>query len=251
VIRSAIFDLGGTLVDYHASAADWRSMEGRGITALRHFLVERGHALPVAEPSQGKDPFGEAMWNAVDNGWREAMAGHANAYLPNLITETLACFGVTLDEETRWQATRVYARAVGEGAYPLDGAHEILSTLKERGLRLGLLSNTMWPGQFHREELASFGLIEFFDDLAFSCETGFWKPNVPAFRYMIDRLGVSPGEVVYVGDLPQVDVSGAQHAGLRAVWMATDGIELGDVRPDAIAHRLTELSAVLDQWGSH
>jgi putative hydrolase of the HAD superfamily len=51
---------------------------------------------------------------------------------------------------------------------------------------------------------------------------------------------------VYVGDLPQIDVVGAQRAGLRAVWVTTDGIELGDVHPDAVIHCLTELPDVLD-----
>jgi putative hydrolase of the HAD superfamily len=151
-----------------------------------------------------------------------------------------------LNDETQMQAARVYATGVGDGAFPLDGARETLRELKEHGLRLGLLSNTMWPSQFHEEELTRFGLIEFLDVLAFSCEVGLWKPNAPAFHYVIDRLGVSPLEAVYVGDVPPIDVVGAQRAGLHAVWMATDGIELGDVQPDAVIHCLTELPAVLD-----
>jgi FMN phosphatase YigB (HAD superfamily) len=45
-------------------------------------------------------------------------------------------------------------------------------------------------------------------------------------------------------------VVGAQRAGLRAVWIATDGIELGNVRPDAIIRRLAELPATLDHLQS-
>jgi FMN phosphatase YigB (HAD superfamily) len=55
---------------------------------------------------------------------------------------------------------------------------------------------------------------------------------------------------VFVGDLPEIDVAGAQRAGLRAVWIATDGIELGNVRPDAIIRRLAELPAALDHLQS-
>ena len=112
-----------------------------------------------------------------------------------------------------------------------------------------MLSNTTWPGEFHRQELQTFGLIDFFDALAFSCELGTWKPNLPAFHYVTDCLGVLPAEAVYVGDAPEIDVLGAQRAGLRGVWIATHERSAGSVQPDAVIHRLTELPAVLDQWG--
>jgi putative hydrolase of the HAD superfamily len=96
--------------------------------------------------------------------------------------------------------------------------------------------------------LQTFGLIGFFDALAFSCELGAWKPNVAAFQYVTDRLGVLPAEAVYVGDAPEIDVLGAQRAGLRGVWISTHGRSAGSVQPDAIIHRLTELPVVLAQW---
>ena len=84
--------------------------------------------------------------------------------------------------------------------------------------------------------------------MVFSSDVGLWKPNAAAFRYVMERLEASPAEAVFVGDLPEIDVSGSQRAGLRAVWIATDGIEVGDVRPDAIIHRLAELPSALSRW---
>lgn len=239
VIRAAVFDLGGTLVDFHTGAADWRGMEARGSAALCGFLAERGCVLPQVE-------LGEALWNATSRGWEEAMAGRANARLPDMIASTVAHFGIELDDGARMQAAQAYAAGVGDDAVPLHGAHEMLRQLKSRGLRLGLLSNTTWPGQFHRQALQDLGLLELLDEAVFSSDVGLWKPNTPAFRHVLDLLDVSPAQAVFVGDLPEIDVTGAQRAGLRAVWIATDGVELGDVRPDAIIHRLDELPAVLD-----
>jgi len=239
VIRGVIFDMGGTLVGFH-HAPDWRSFEERGIAALYHFLAGRGHALQESE-------FHEAMWDATSRGWQEAMAGRGNVRLPDVIETTMARMGVALDDETRLQAVRVYTTGVGEDAFLLDGAHEILRELKGHGLRLGLLSNTMWPGQIHSEEMARLGLIGFFDVLTFSGDVGLWKPNASAFHYVAGRLGVSPTEAVFVGDQLEADVLGAQRAGLRVVWIATDGIESGDVRPDAVIRRLAELPAALDR----
>jgi HAD superfamily hydrolase (TIGR01509 family) len=239
VIRGVVFDMGGTLVGFR-HAPDWRSFEGRGIAALYRFLAGRGYALRESE-------FHEAMWDATSRGWQEAMAGRGNVRLPDVIVATTTRLGVVLNDETRTQAVRVYTTGVGEDAFPLDGAHEMLCELKGRGLRLGLLSNTMWPGQIHSEEMARLGLIEFFDVLMFSGDVGLWKPNAAAFHYVADRLGVSPGEAVFVGDQLEADVLGAQRAGLRAVWITTGKIELGDIHPDAVIHRLAELPAALDR----
>jgi len=238
MIRSVIFDLGGTLVDFHSGAADWRGMEARGVAAFRRFLDERGCA-----PSESE--FNASVWSALHAGWQAATAGQANLRLLDLVAATAAHFGMVLDDPAQMQAARVYAAAVAEGSVPCDGVCETLSALTERGLRLGLLSNTMWPGQFHRQDLERFGLAEFLDVMVFSSDVGLWKPNAAAFQYVTDQLGVSPAEAVFVGDLPEIDVAGSQRAGLRAIWIATDGIEQGNVRPDAVIHHLTELPGVV------
>jgi HAD superfamily hydrolase (TIGR01509 family) len=216
-------------------------MEERGIAALYRFLVERGYVLPEAD-------LNHVVWDGMRQGWHDAMAGRANACLPDIIATSLARLNIVLDEFALSQAARTYATGVEQGIVPLEGARQVLSELKQRGLCLGLLSNTTWPSEFHRQELQVFDLIGFFDTLAFSCELGVWKPNVPAFHYVTGRLGVSPAEAVFVGDAPEIDIVGAQRAGLRGVWISTNGRTSDNVRPDAVIRRLADLPAVLDQW---
>lgn len=240
MIRSVIFDLGGTLISFDGAAHDWRGMEERGIGAVHRFLVQRGCPLPEAD-------WHDWVWDGMRRGWEDAMSGRANACLPDILAAALARLGLALDEATLAQAARVYATGVEQGILPLEGAHELLSELKRRGLRLGLLSNTTWPGEFHRQELQAFGLIGFFDALAFSCELGAWKPNAPAFHHVTGELSVQPSEAVFVGDALEIDVLGAQRAGLHGVWISTNGQSAGHVQPDGVIHRLAELPAVLDQ----
>ena len=44
-------------------------------------------------------------------------------------------------------------------------------------MRVGLLSNTTWPSEFHLQEIDKFKLTEFFDAVAFSCELGEVEPD--------------------------------------------------------------------------
>jgi putative hydrolase of the HAD superfamily len=239
VIRSVIFDLGGTLIDFDAGAHDWRAVEERGIAALERWLVERGHALPHAE-------LGDVIFGEVRRGWQAAMSAQGNARLSDVLHAALARFDVSLNDLEQAAASRVYAAGVESVIRPLDGARDMLGELKARGLRLGLFSNTLWPSEYHLDEMKRFGLLEFFDATAFSCEVGLWKPNAAAFHSVTERLDVAPAEAVFVGDMPGIDIAGAQQGGLRAVWICTNGRDAGTISPDAIIRRLPELPAVLD-----
>jgi putative hydrolase of the HAD superfamily len=67
------------------------------------------------------------------------------------------------------------------------------------------------------ELLASVGLAEYFDFIIDSHVVGFEKPDPRIFHLGCERGGVAPEDVVYVGDLYEIDVVGARGAGLRAV----------------------------------
>ena len=75
------------------------------------------------------------------------------------------------------------------------------------------------------------------------------KPDPAIFHAACAALGVAPEEAVYVGDDLQLDVLGAQNAGLRAVWLNREAsvahLEAGIV-PDAICATFDELLAWLD-----
>ena len=240
VIRSVIFDLGGTLLNFDGAAQDWRGLEGRGISTFHRFLAERGCVVPESK-------FEQAMWDTIRLSWQAAMAGRDNARLPEMLGVAAASFGISLSDGERTLAARLYASGVESDLAPFEGGREMLRALRQRNLRIGLLSNTAWPGEFHKQELERFGLIEFFDEMVFSCELGAWKPNASAFHHVAERLGVAPAEAVYVGDLPEIDILGAQQAGLRAVWMAALPRNLGQVKPDAVIRHLRELPSALDR----
>lgn len=76
-----------------------------------------------------------------------------------------------------------------------------------------------------------------------------YKPHVSMFREACGRLGVAPGEAVYVGDSPWADVAGARHAGLRAVWINRHGFAWPqDIEPpETVIASLNELPEAIAQ----
>jgi putative hydrolase of the HAD superfamily len=94
----------------------------------------------------------------------------------------------------------------------------VLVGLRERGLRIGLLSNT---ARDLDEFVAHHGLDV---DAVLSSRThGKTKPHETIFRRMLELLDVPPHEAVMVGDTLEDDVEGARAVGMRAVLVDREG----------------------------
>ena len=100
----------------------------------------------------------------------------------------------------------------------VDGAREVLEWCSDRGLRVGLVSNTgRTPGRTLRTLLETMGLAPLFDTMVFSNEVGWCKPRPEIFDHLLAGLGVEPTAALFVGDNPHADVAGAIAAGMRGV----------------------------------
>jgi HAD superfamily hydrolase (TIGR01509 family) len=244
VIRAVIFDMGHTLLRYvRRGGGSWRELESPGIRQIYQYLVEQGHPIEAAE-----DAFVDAMFGRLAEGWEQATGGHINLRALDWISSAAADHAVTLDELALAEAIRRYAMPVREGLAASPGAIETLATLRERGYRIGLISNTIWPAELHIEDLQQVGVLPYLEQMVYSGEFGVWKPNPPIFQHVAELLGVAPEQVVFVGDSPREDIVGAQRAGMRAVWVRNESFPLGEVRPDAVIEALPELLPIVEGW---
>jgi putative hydrolase of the HAD superfamily len=98
--------------------------------------------------------------------------------------------------------------------------HDALARLRGAGLRLGVVSNS--DGRV-AEALEAAGLRGYFDVVVDSALAGIEKPDPAIFRAALGALGVPPAEALYVGDLYDVDVLGANAAGMPAVLLVPPG----------------------------
>lgn len=122
------------------------------------------------------------------------------------------------------------------------GAVETLRRLRERGVRLALLTNG--NADFQRRKIERFGLAPFFDCIVIEGEFGVGKPDERVYLHALDRLNVTSGEAWMVGDNLEWDVAAPQRLGIFCVWNDFAGIGLPEgspARPDRIIRSLTEL----------
>lgn len=106
------------------------------------------------------------------------------------------------------------------------GAAELLSRLREAGIKIGIITDGRPEGQ--RAKVAALGLAEMVDSILITDELGgtqFRKPNDLSFRVMQHRLGVHFASMVYVGDNAAKDFHAPRQLGMRWIFFRNnDGL---------------------------
>lgn len=111
-----------------------------------------------------------------------------------------------------------------------DDAVPTLTAVRERGLRIGLLSNTARD----LDEFVRHHGLEV-DAVLTSRTHGKTKPHGTIFRRMLELLAVAPDEALMIGDTLEDDVEGARAIGMRAVLVDRDGRYPGEERIDRLS----------------
>jgi putative hydrolase of the HAD superfamily len=250
-LQAVTFDLGGTLVEYEH--VPWEELEATGWRGLYRRLREgeRFRHLAPGLAAGTADDFAGAMLSASGRAWRRAGDTLQSAALQGILAGGLTALGLgAVAAEDFDDLAGHFHDATLDLVSVYDDSLATLAALRHRGIKLGLISNTVWPGRLHTRDLRRFGLDSFFDVLTYSSEHPHTKPHPAIFRDTLDRLGgVPPEAALHVGDRILDDVRGAQGAGMRGVLKAHPrrGADPADgITPDARIDRLAELPAVLD-----
>ncbi|PIY37806.1 MAG: hypothetical protein COZ05_21925 [Armatimonadetes bacterium CG_4_10_14_3_um_filter_59_10] len=121
-----------------------------------------------------------------------------------------------------------------------------LIALDDRGLRRVVVSN--WDCEL-TSVLGELGVVDCFDHVYTSAVCGGSKPDRRLFESALDSLDLLPSEVIHVGDRWDVDVVGAQNAGIQPVLLQRNEAEFTGTGV-RIIHSLQELEAVIDGRGT-
>jgi HAD superfamily hydrolase (TIGR01549 family) len=230
-VEAVIFDWGGTLTPWHTVdlEACWLAVAAL-IDAER--ATELAGALLAAEL---------AVWDRARDEHRSGT-----------LAEVCELARVTMTEA----ALAEYRRQWDPHSALDPEAPAVLAGLRERGIKVGVLSNTIWSRDYHEEIFLRDGVLDLFDGAVYSSEITHTKPHPEAFAAAMTAVGASdPGGCVFVGDRLFDDVYGAQRAGMRTVHVPHSDIpprQLGHTEgvPDAVIHNLSELLPLVDAWRS-
>ena len=234
-VDAVIFDWGGTLTPWHTIdlREQWR------------------HYSEVYDPERA-DELSALILSAEDDAWRAGREHHRSATLDEIFQSV----GVDIADDRHVRALGAYHAFWEPHTHTDPDVPELFAGLRRRGIRIGVLSNTLWTREYHERVFHRDGVLELIDGAVYSSEIPYTKPHPQAFRAAMGAVGVDdPGRVVFVGDRPFDDIHGAKDVGMRAVLVPHSAIpdnQKGHVEgdPDAVVDRLADLLAVIDAWNA-
>ncbi len=205
-----IFDLYGTLVDIHTeeNAPVWEK------TALYFSYYGARYTGPELEKA-----FQKALAK------RQAQAGQSYECFPDtpveqVMGELFRAKGVRKGaKKLGFQASQVFRIASTEYLRLYPHVLEALAALRQKGLRLWLLSNAQRA--FTAYELKALGLESAFDGIYISSDFGCRKPDARFYRALLEGENLDPKHCLMIGNDRQTDIAGAKNAGIDAFYMHT------------------------------
>ncbi|MDN5794198.1 MAG: HAD family hydrolase [Intrasporangium sp.] len=233
-VRAVLFDWGGTITPWHEIdlRAQWTAFaDGVGTLAC------------------ARDDLAGRLYAAEALAWQRGRSLGVSARLPEILE---AC-GLARGEALTEAGTAAYRSFWEPHTLTHPGVGPLWEALREAGLRVGVLSNTIWDRAYHRSIFERDGVIDLIDGDTYSSETPWVKPRAEIFTYAAREIGCAPEECVYVGDRSYEDVHGPQQVGMRAIWVPHSRIPVEqqvshDASPDAVAHELTDVAAIVAAW---
>lgn len=167
---TAVFDLGGVLIDWNPRYLYRRLFDGDE-AAMERFLAEICNHDWNLEQDAGR-PFAEACALLVER-----------------------------HPEQKALIEAYHSRWVEMLAGPIDGTVEILRELKARGTPLYALTN--WSAETFPLALERYDFLRWFRGTVVSGTEKLVKPDPRIYRLLLERFGIDPADAVYVDDNPR------------------------------------------------
>ena len=192
--KAVIFDLFGTLIP-NFSEKEYRR------------IIKRMASVVSAPPEQ----FWE-QWTAT---FRESIIGVFPDYSAN-IKHICSKLGVNPEQDKIAEAVQILLDYEALSMVPRSEAVEVLSTLKQKGYKIGLISDCS-PNTIKLWQKTS--LKPFFEVTIFSSAVGLKKPDPQIYQMATEQLKVKPEDCLYIGDSSSRELTGALKVGMHPVWI--------------------------------
>ncbi|GJM26318.1 MAG: hypothetical protein DHS20C16_27330 [Phycisphaerae bacterium] len=232
-IQAVVFDIGGTLLDFERkeSYAELKA----GAELARGHLTSLGYSPPPTKVYRRRiiSRLARAyVWSRMTGTELDPM--RELSHLHTRLGFTLKAEDAEELARLLYSPNKALARAHGKTA-------DTLRTIRDAGLKIGLISNTVAPPSGLEDHLAQEGLLEFFPVRIFSCAFGVPKPNARIFTEALKQLDVAPERALYVGDKPHIDVVGARRVGMHAALRAPGMPTKTKHKPDICVREICDL----------
>lgn len=237
--RAVLFDMTGTL---HPQA-----QLNQALGALVQLTIERNPGLDAAQVAGG---FGRAMHESLGLRSREPFYLFRDV-LDAALRTWWPALGLAIDDAATAELSALFTRRLVEVVAPYPSAAGVLSSLRASGIATAIVSVN--DEQLLQDLVDACGLRPHVDLVLSSEAARSCKPDPAIFQHALAALGgIAPRDAWFVGDMPEMDIVGANAVGIRSVLTTEDRSVIGDApaigpagQPDHVIGSLPELLPLL------
>lgn len=207
-LRGIFFDLDDTLIAYSQAERAAIAAGCRLASKLDPAINERSLAAAILEAYARDYAYGTP-------GFAELASLSVTEFRATITERALKMFGID-DPALTGTLVTAYDEAERKALYAYPMARETLCHLKPH-FRLGVITNG--PSAMQRAKLTRLDLGDLLEEIVVDTEFGHPKPDARIFAHAARRIGLSPSELMFVGNSLTADVGGSRGAGWTSVWV--------------------------------
>jgi len=235
-IRGILFDLGDTLLEF--GKIDAVKLFGVGAQRGYDYLTELGVDLPDFTAYHRRH-----YWAVRWRYFKSRLNGR-DFDIMDSIDRVGHTFGHRLSRENLMELAWRWYEPLSEVVWVEQGLTDMLSDLVRRGLKLGVVSNTILPKEVLDRHLAQTHLLEYLPTRVCSRRRARFF-----FETALTRGGLEPVQTIFVGDSPWADIKGANRMGMISVLKdPSDRHGPWKPRPQHRIRSILQLPRILDQY---
>lgn len=231
-VKAVLFDLGDTLWHFPAMPPV-EVIRGETMRRVSQLVKGWGYEMTGERRFLGRD-----VRFAIEEETSRAFHGDCiDPGYPEICRRVAARHEMQITAEQGadlWEAWNLGGAFLGRRLFP--DVLETLGWLRDRGYRLGAVTNRGYSGPRFHEEMRDLGLDDLFEITVVSCDLGYMKPHPRIFQYTLEAMGIEAQEAVMVGDNLRADVEGPKTLGMRAIWRrppAGEPVEATEDEPES------------------
>ncbi|CAK7027515.1 HAD family hydrolase [Tissierella carlieri] len=232
------FDMGNTLLHFHFGKTD-EEKDIIGIKHLTNFLKQYNRQVE----------FNDVKKHFFDE-WQKVMPlrkiNHTEYAVEDYLNGFLKKYDIELDLDMCIKALDIFYTEYRNDVWTEENIHHILENIKQKGYRIGVISNSRLYDEVMINCFKKVGLAKYIDVFTFSYYLKISKPQKQVFEIALDRMKVNPEDAIMVGDNLKSDIEPAQKLGLTGIWFNKNlTLNDTDIKPDNEIFKLKELIDLL------